>query len=482
METKRKTRDGHARKSKPGKPAKIEQAEVPPPTPAQPPFDAKAKADELRIWAVSGKDRYVEMPAPGEPAHAPALSLGRDDVKMRFRRAGVENRAMQDELLIHIQKERAVDFAGELAGWKVGVQPVSFGRIAITRSFRLVEPCAGEWPVIRAFVDSWFDDADEPQLDYFLAWIQTAIVTLRAGVRSRPGFLLAQVGPSNCGKTFAQRHLITPLLGGRFTDPLPWLLGGETFNDDVARAEALMISEMRGCKVDATSRADLGEAFKTLLVNPDMRIRAPYAGAVNAETFRRVCVALNNEVDRMKVFPPLAAGFADKVLMLLHRAPVLPLTDSADSWTALEKAIARELPAFAHYIENEWQIPARLRVGADIGRFGFRHYIHPTLSAELFEQEPENHLLHLLDGTPEIWTRNPAEKGEGRDSWGWGKAEDLREIVFAGPRAEQAKRAFPHSGGFAQYLGKLATRMPARFQKKHTNAGNVWMLHPSAVG
>ncbi len=447
-------------------------------------FNPAKKAEELRVWWVAGKDRFVVMPPAEEAEEGCALSLTREDVKMRLRIAGVRGKAYKgkthsqtDLVLNHIQNQRGVVFAGEVAGYRVGIHETGSGRIAITNSFRLVKPRRGQWPVLRAFLDTWFEDDGESQLDYFLAWLQTAIAALRAGIRTRPGFLLALVGPSNCGKTFAQMAIIKPLLGGRAADPLPWLLGDEKFNDDVARAEAQLVSEMRGCKIDNASRADLGEAFKTMLVNPDTRLRGPYSSAIMVETYRRLCISLNDEVDRLKVFPPLAAGFVDKVLMLLCQRPTLPSTASLDEWTALGAAIASELPAFAHYLEHEWKIPPRLIEGKDAGRWGFNCYIHPRLASSLFEQEPESLLLHLLDNTPDLWRETGAD-GRSRDvtAWGWKSAEELREAMFEGPRGETARKAFTHSGGFAQYLGKLEVRDPERFKKKHTRNGNVWLV------
>ena len=60
----------------------------------------------------------------------------------------------------------------------------------------------------------------------------------------------------------------------------------------------------------------------------------------------------------------------------------------------------RELPAYLHWLLNEWQIPEELKVngdGTNATRFGFREYHSPVIKGELWEDTPAAQLLSLID-------------------------------------------------------------------------------------
>jgi len=65
---------------------------------------------------------------------------------------------------------------------------------------------------------------------------------LSAGVFA-PGQAIFFVGPRNCGKTYLQLYLITPLLGGRAANPYQYMVGDTTFNSDIGEAEHLLLSD-----------------------------------------------------------------------------------------------------------------------------------------------------------------------------------------------------------------------------------------------
>jgi hypothetical protein len=44
--------------------------------------------------------------------------------------------------------------------------------------------------------------------------------------------------------------------------------------------------------------------------------------------------------------------------------------------------------------------------------------------------------------------------------------------------ATQAKKLFSYPGACGSLLSRLHEKFPQRFNKKHTNSGNVWMIHP----
>jgi hypothetical protein len=462
-------RSGRCVKKKRGEPAVFIPGAA-----AQPFFDPQKVAEDLRLWSFNGKDRYFSMPRDDEP-NGEARSLSREDVNMRLRVHRVQTRpapgklhSQADEFFIYLQENRSVVWAGSVAGMPVGVHVLDGSRIAVLRTFRLIEPVPGDWQTIRAWLESFFNDDGTAQLPFFFAWLKMGIEAVRDGL-ARPGYILAIAGPADTGKSFLQTDLVTPLLGGREANPLPYLRDRDSFNDDVCGAEHLSMGELKGCKLDGQSRAELGEALKDLAVNPKMRLRAQYSSAIMVRPLRRVSVSLNDEPDKLKAFPALTPDFADKVLLLLCKPGALPIaTMTAEGWRALGDAVARELPAFAHFL-SQWEIPADLLSGAHVGRFGHTNYHHPTLEAELFGQTAESELLWIVDNTPSVLDDK---------SRGWHAADDIRQWLLDGPHGSRAAKLLHFPGSAGTYLQKLAAKFPERFTKKAFNYGNRWQVRP----
>jgi hypothetical protein len=132
------------------------------------------------------------------------------------------------------------------------------------------------------------------------------------------------------------------------------------------------------------------------------------------------------------------------------------------------RRIKEELPAFVDFLLS-WEIPPELRQSKHAARFGHDHFHHPQLAASLFEQESESSLLYILDECAELYSG---------DAWGWKSAEALQEQLLDNPRfGAQARKLFSFHNACGSYLGKLKAKFPKRFQTKHTNRGNLWMIH-----
>jgi hypothetical protein len=137
MAEKRKSRDGHARKTAKDKPATVEPVREEPPTAPPREYDPKPVVERLDVWWLNGKDRYFQK--RGEAL--PVLSWNEKDVKRELRLAGVYSRASDgkafsqaDLVMNYIQRERHVDYAGPLAGKRVGVYSAQGRRILVTSS------------------------------------------------------------------------------------------------------------------------------------------------------------------------------------------------------------------------------------------------------------------------------------------------------------------------------------------------------------
>src|SRR5438105_846549 len=119
---KRKSRDGHAKKTGAKEPAKFESSEdagAPPANPVS--FDAKAIAERLNIWWLNGKPTYF----------TPML-------------AGDDWREMSVQDLRRVLRANGV-------------------RMKPDEGPRLIQPKAGDWSLIREILGR-LDDPDTPQL------------------------------------------------------------------------------------------------------------------------------------------------------------------------------------------------------------------------------------------------------------------------------------------------------------------------------
>jgi hypothetical protein len=117
----------------------------------------------------------------------------------------------QNEILNIVDHERAVDWAGEVAGYKAGVHTFETKKFLVTRGPHIIKARRCPCPMIREILQGMLDP--EPR-SIFLAWLKLGRDALREGV-PRPGQVLILCGPQNCGKSVTQKLIITPLLGGR---------------------------------------------------------------------------------------------------------------------------------------------------------------------------------------------------------------------------------------------------------------------------
>lgn len=482
---KRKSRDGHARKATKEAPAEIE-----PPAPGEnlsepPPFSAKAVAERLNLWWHKGKDVYLR-PSPSGEEWLPEPGKG---IARLLRINGVHTRggagrthSQADEVMQYVHDFRHVSFAGPLAGKKAGVFMLDGGRpVIVTNSFDFVEPAPGECPLHRKLLETVLRTDEIDQTLWVYAWLKTSRATLKAGT-ARPAPWLVFAGPSNCGKSFIQHSVLSPMLGGssRHNDPRDWMFDRTQHNADLIGAEHLILGELPA-GLDHESRSNLAEKMKQIVVNRWHRVRAMNQDGFFLPVFWRASLSMNDSVERLKRLPPLSSDFADKVILLACESRQLPMpTDTDDDWLEFERALAMERAAFAHFIDNEFEIPESMRRTKDAARYGFDGFHHPRLVASLFEQETESSLLYMIDG--DLFTGEGTRQCDGntfKDSWGWSPSEKLAEILRESGRfGNQARVLLKYPNACGLYLKKLSDKFPKRFESKHTNRGNLWLIRP----
>lgn len=405
--------------------------------------------------------------------------MGEQDIKRTLRLAGVFSRAAEgqscsqaDRVMDYIQNFRHVDFAGRLAGKKAGIHYVQDRPIVVLGSYTLIEPVQGDWPTLRALLEGMLKTPDCDQLPYFFAWLKVAITALRAG-ETRGGHALILVGASDCGKSFVQEHVITPLLGKRSADPTAYMLNKTTFNAELLGSEHLTIQELPS-GLDHKSRSDLGENLKKIAGTEGHSYHPKGYDAMTMYPFWRVSISINKNPERIKSLPSFNSDITDKLLALLVESKPMPMPTRTDEQrNVFRMKINSELPAFAHFLLNEWSVPPELLRSVHADRFGFDAYQHPWIISALFDNEPEGELLHMIDN--ELF-----DNSKDAEAWGWRSMMELQELLTAenGRYAARARRLFNFNNACGFYLAKLREKFPERVQSKHTKGGNVWLILP----
>ena len=438
-----------------------------------PEFDPAAVADAVGVFWLNESDRYF---LPGKAGKW--LGMGTAELRRILKTEhGVRTRVREGELssdmdraLVFINRNRTVDFAASLAGWKAGVYDMGGAKVLVRDSPRLIEPREGDWSTIEQLLYGCLHLPGCDQVPYFNAWMKLAYESARKEIR-RPGQAVIFIGEANSCKSRIQHHIVTPLLGGRNADPKSFFFGRTDFNAELIGSEHLLIEE-----IPAITRYDdrnsFGERIKEAVVNDTERLHKKNRDAVTVSIWRRLTISLND--DQVRALPPMTTGLMDKVHLFKVQAPAgfwEQFANAPDDRAAFRDTIERELPAYAYYLEH-MEIPEKIRAR----RFGVQAFHNLEMLEELFEQEPECLLLDMIDR--EIFgnesRRDPGEKWEGGaiDLENWLKAD-------ASTVQHQARKLLSHEQACSQNLAKLRKRFPLRIEKPpHTREKRLWLIHP----
>ena len=313
---------------------------------------------------------------------------------------------------LHTQYD--LDFAGALAGYRLGFYTINGRRILVTSQLQLPAAVKGDCPTIEKLFERWFG---EEQLPYVLGWIKHAYLNLLPDNKAyQPAQLLALCGEPGAGKNLFQ-DIVTEMLGGRVAKPYRYLCGGTTFNSDLTGAEHLQISD-EVAKQDYATRRKFGSAIKDICVNNQQSVHAKGKDAINLPLRWRMTASLNDREEDLCVLPPYEPQLWEKITLIKinHGEELLPAQHERESFWA---SLVKEIPAFCFYLLN-YPIPKAL---VD-SRYGITHYHHPELLEALDGISPELRLHDLIveslfeRGTKTEWTGTASElESELKDSF-----------------------------------------------------------------
>jgi hypothetical protein len=510
-----KKRRGKAVKPKKGEAAKFEAGGAAPPKH----FDAAEIAEKLHLWWEDGGGQsFIVGQNPAENGVAQTWScwpekkvvnlLKLNYVRLKPREG--ERLSEAEQVLMYVMQHRRVDgVMWGIAGYQAGLHVMPSGeRLIVRNSPGPVQPKSGDWSLVKELIegrlDLWRDEnigeperprnvpVVEDQVLYFHAWHRSALHSLLHG---SPGSwtqrrLLALCGPVGCGKSRLQVMVTNGLLGGRVANPKMYLIGRENFNANMVKAEHLMMEELDNVSQKMVDRLAFSEAIKAVVANTGVTLRLMRTDPMTITPFWAPTLSMNNDPDKLRSFPPLTPDFRDKVIMLLVRRAPLPMpTRTDEEKKAFNSAVAAQLPAYAHWLLNEFEVPKELLVdehGEDATRFGCRPFQHHTLATELFEDSPSAELLNVIDAASfgadtKIWDLASDAKVMG-ESW-QGSAIELERLLMGEvpdwqcSAAREAKRLFTHSR-CERLLGRLGEDRPDRVMPKRTSIKRGWAIFP----
>ena len=365
-----------------------------------------------------------------------------------------------NEIVASIEVKQAVDWAGGIAGYKKGIVLFEEFTALITSEPKLIKPKKDTFPVISGIL---FEGLGEGiQRDVFLGWLSVALKAVIAG-KHQPGQLLCLAGQANTGKSLYSK-IVSCVLGGRVGDPHAAWTSSIVWNDELVKAELLVIDDSVA-STDPRARRALAARFKEAIYASNVQLRKRNVSSLCVRPVWRVMICCNENSEALQIIPPIDEDLSDKV-SLLRVGKITPVEDTSTPegrerfWALIEK----ELPAFVDHLLN-FKIPDELKDS----RAGVCAYRDSDLENAVVELSPEKCLEEMLvcmlsRGYLDI------DPGESRKF----TAIELQGLLteVGSPVSEQARKLLlGWSSACGVYLGKLAKLRPNMVAKAGLTQG-----------
>lgn len=501
-----------------GKATKAKKGEAATFTPGPPTlpkvFDAAAIADKLHLWWEDGAGQTFVigqnpriLPSNGASdalfderpqtwssyPEGKIVNLLTTEFVRKTKREG-EFLSEAERLLLFVMEHRRLESSMRaIPGYRAGIYDLQGTRVLVRTSPQLMEFAAGEWPTVRALIEGKLNLLDEEghgvcQADYFHAWMKKAVESLYLGGPGnfQSGPCLVFAGPVDVGKSRLQHQIITPMLGGRNADPASYLFGKSDFNSEIFSAEHVMMEELEQTSAKSVDRTLFGERVKKLVSADWQRLHAKREDARMVQPFFRMTISINNDPDKLRLLFLLTPDMRDKVMLFLVSNAPLPMPAATlPERAAFRAKIASELPAYGHWLMNEFAIPDHLIRG----RFGVKCWHHPELAMELFDDTPAAELLQIIDvaefkvaeggiGGTKLWDLKSDAKEMG-EMWE-GSAIDLERLLMSEggwkcSLEREAKKVFMHNK-VDRLLSRLKEDASTRVVQHRTRFKRNWQV------
>jgi len=306
-----------------------------------------------------------------------------------------------------IQREQSVGWAGQVAGYPVGLHRAGLKTILITSGPTIIPGTldGDATMVVEMLAELMGRDAGETyihqQLVTLFAWISQRRRALQNPDVHLPAPALGLIGERDCGKDFIARHVITPLIGGREFDPIGIWTGRSPFNEAAFAAEHLLVSDPEVPPDDLRALRQFKSAMLRVVTNEGQSLYEKFLPAQHLRPIQAVTVTVNPGPDGFALLPLGNRHALDKII-LLQCHPVSNLPGSgAEERRAFLARVHAALPAFAGQLDA-LTVPGEF----SSGRFGVAAFQHPALLAMAGVKGAWGNLVKMLDhlvtdsGTP----------------------------------------------------------------------------------
>ena len=340
------------------------------------------------------------------------IAMNKASMRVALAERGIRIQAMEgeqvapaDSVIHEIEMTRGVEAVlSGASGRHSGYYEENGSRAIVKNSPTFIKPRKGKFETITKFLTGMLG-RDKDQIDVFLGWLSMSIRHLRNGGRRiaifSPAQMLHIIGEPNAGKTLLLKDILTPCFGGRnaCADSLFKKFASD-FNSEMFGSELLFLDDSPVLETNYQFRVDFGERIKSHVVGVGGAYHQKRVDKVNMRPWWRFIRLMNTEPATLATLPPLDDGVEDKLIFLkawsMKEGPLGKEMMIPKWYDRIAARIANEIPAFIHYLLEEYRLPKHLHDGEQ--RYPVMSYKNREIIEELTDQSAESYLLHLLDG------------------------------------------------------------------------------------
>jgi hypothetical protein len=516
---------------------------------ATPEFDPGHWADKWQIWWLNERGGGYFMP---DPQRGEWMCLTESNLERWLMYYGLaKGNSMEpirdvERIILWVQANRKLDAVLNIAGHKAGVVSVRTLRVLVRKGPNLMPQLPGDWEMLRKMMDGFFHlpldgpempsafrvyakgkerdhereaaiwrllcreveipGSEDPEAEFptpqkqwvfdqtviFYGWLKLALeVYYRRAegedvMRNGQGLVIA--GKPDGGKSLLQQYIITPLLGGRMAKPDDFLTGSTNFNSELFASEHLAMGDSP-LSTKMEDRLRFGEFIKMIVAEQWHRFHPKGRDAMIVNPVWRLSISINDDQDNLRSLPPIKEGVADKIHLLHANAAEMPMrTTTLDEYRAFGRKLEEELPAFAHWLMNEFTIPEVLQSG----RFGMISIQAPDLMRELFEDSPSGEFLEMIDGARwdlagdrvNLWRWVASRTGDAEfgdvdkmECCWTGSAHELKTLLTSEDCSVSGDmRGILKGTRIDRLLGRLKKEEPQRVEQHRTKTARLWRI------
>jgi hypothetical protein len=302
------------------------------------------------------------------------------DPKLRTKAVDSFWRDFQNHIITH----NIIKGAGMVGGRKEGIIEENGERFLITKGPTLIQPVKGDCSYVLCKLKQHLPGI---QLDLILLWLKCGYLSIERQHFSWGQFLFL-IGKAQSGKSWLQRHVITPILGGISAEPFTHMIGQTHFNGDLVKAGHLAIED-KGSGNGKFVRNRWTEGVKDIAVGSQIRCEPKGLDAFQTRPIRRGSVSINPESHNFETVPPLEEGTEDKLMVVKCD----PIDFEGQGSYEIEARTKEAMPALIEHLLNR-DYPREI-VTTD--RYGVISYVNPELREKIEGVSIETQTLNMID-------------------------------------------------------------------------------------